>query len=157
MRTSKLILASTTVAANVALWTSYAVMKPDVTSDFGNVPNRLRRYLLISAIVTFICILASVGVLLSRDDDSDATLIFVSINLVVYYVLQMAFLPLVRASTQGGASKWVVRWLLFACIVPITAVAAIGVKAQDPRLSVFGLTAAVHTLVNDAILYGFLF
>jgi hypothetical protein len=157
MRTSKLILAATTVASNVALWTSYAAMKPDVRSDFGNVPNQLRGYLLIGAAVSFLCLLAFVGVLLTRENDSNVKLIFVSINLVVYYALQMAFLPLVRASTQGGASKWVVRWLLLACVVPITAVAAIGVEARDARLSLFGLTAAAHTFVNDAMLYGFLF
>jgi hypothetical protein len=157
MRNSQFLLTSAFVASNVALWVSYAIMKPNNDTDFGSVPPGLRMYLLISACVAYVCNWAFIGILGTKDDASDEKINIVTASIVAYYLLQLAFLPIVRSCVQRGVSKWPLRLLLIACVVPMAIVAGIGVEAKDKILATLGIVAATHVLVNDAIVYGFLF
>ena len=87
---------------------------------------------------------------------SSQTLTTVIICVLIYYTLQLFFIPLVRASQNGYSKNWV-RALLIICIVPMTILAGIGIESGDASLSILGMITALHVLVNDAVLYGYLF
>lgn len=172
---SQHLLAYTTLVVNVALGLSY--LRTGVrTSDFGRVPVELHAYLLVMAALAFACILVYVVLLVRRVDVVRPTDYLVATACVaLYYVLQMAFLPLVRASTVAAApasplppsssstavtlSRVWVRALLGLCVPPMVVLAWLGVRYghDEPALPVLGLFVTGHVFINDFAIYGFLF
>ena len=76
----------------------------------------------------------------------------------VYFALQLAFFPLLRASMRGEAPRNAVRLLLAAACVPLVAIATISLSSSDSALlGVFSVFPALHAIVNDAALFGVLF
>ena len=96
------ILVGVTVVVNALLWTSYAVTRPDAT-DFGNAPSSMHTYMLVMAALAYAANLASLGLLAADARTSAADLYALSQWTALYYGLQLAFIPSVRAAVRGDA------------------------------------------------------
>ena len=155
MEASRLTLVLTAIVANVALLLSYVVTSPS-EADFGKVPQSLHVYLLVAALVAYVCHLAFVSVLASKRDVADSTFYLAAACVAIYCALQLAFIPLVREVAAGKVSVWAVRTLLILCILPMVILAGIGVEIGGSLLMTLGLIPAAHVVLNDAIVYGFL-
>lgn len=149
-------LVATTVVVNLALWSSYAMLKVG-RRDFGATPKHLRMYLLVAALVAYAANLAFVGLLCAKDDVPASSIWVATACVAVYYALQLGFVPLVRSSARGRTAKNWVRALLIACVVPMTVLAGIGVESGSAVVAALGIVAVAHVLINDAVLFGFLF
>ena len=147
-------LVGATVAVNLVLWVSYAMLGLRPT-DFGGVPGGAQAYFLGAALVAYVANLVFIGMLAAKGTGAEQNVATACV--LVYYVLQVGFIPLVRASQSGACSPNLVRALLLACVIPISVLAGLAVRAKRTVLSVLGIVTALHVLVNDAILYGFLF
>lgn len=123
--------------------------------DFGETPKYLHVYMLICAFIAYIANLAYVFIVAAKGVHS-STISVVTACVLCYYVLQLFFIPLVRA-TQNGYSKWWVRALLIICVIPISILAGIGIEIGDATLTILALITVLHVLINDALLYGYLF
>ena len=156
MPRAQLALLLATLVVNAALWVSYVSLKLR-PSDFGRVPDSMRLYALATAGIAYVCNLAFVGLLCARDRVPTSSVYLALACVVAYYALQLGFVPLVRAAVRGDASRWLVRALLLACVLPISILAGIGVELKDVRLATLGVVTALHVMVNDAIIFGFLF
>ena len=148
-----IILLAATGASNAAMWSSYVYHNRNgfQQQDWGGVPESLRSYLLISAVVAIACNLIFVGVLSSVTEDRN-TLLLASACVALYYGLQVLFFPLVRQRRRMA-----LRVLLFACAIPTIVLAGIGIRLKHATLGVLGTLFALHVTVNDAVVYGFLF
>ena len=154
MRTEALALIAATVVLNVALWASYATLGLRAT-DFGAVPEGARIYFLAFALIAYIANIAFISILAADGTGEEQNAATACV--LVYYVLQLAFIPLVRASQSGACSPNWVRALLLVCVLPVAVLAGIAVRARRALLSALGILVSLHVLVNDAVLYGFLF
>ena len=80
----------------------------------------------------------------------------VIVSILVYYILQLFFIPSVRYSLDNN-NKIYVRLLLIICCIPIFALAVISLKYKYLILKILSFFTLAHVLFNDALLYGFLF
>ena len=156
MKTCKLSLLLGTLIVNIALWLTYILLRVD-SGDFGSFPPHLQLYSLVCFGVSYACNLAFLAVMLQKKTIPDQTYYVALSCVLLYYILQLGFIPSVRATTRRRASKWIVRSLLLLCVLPVSILAGIGVESKDWTLSVLGLIVVLHVCLNDAILYGFLF
>lgn len=156
MRNCKLSLLLGSLVVNFALWLTYALLRVD-SRDFGSFPPPLQRYSLVCAAGSYACNLAFLAVMLRTETIPDQTYYVALACVLLHYLLQIGFIPSVRATTRRGGSKWIVRSLLLLCVLPVSILAGIGVESSDWTLSVLGLIVVLHVCLNDAILYGFLF
>lgn len=147
-------LTNTTILVNLVLWISYWMVGYK-KSDFGKTPKHLHVYMVVCALAAYLANLWYVFIIASKDVPSE-TITIVMVCVLCYYILQMFFIPLVRA-TQAGYSKWWVRALLIICVIPMSVLAGIGVRSGDCLLGVLGIITVLHVLINDALLYGYLF
>lgn len=156
MRYVATLLLVVTAACQALLWISYAIMRP-TSKDFGNVPTNLHAYLIVTFGLAHVANLAFVTRLALYPEASDDVLRVATGMVVLYYGMQLAFLPLVRAATEHGYSKRYVRILLVACVAPMVVLAAMGLQTRDSFLGITGVFPAAHVLLDDALLYGLLF
>lgn len=152
----RVTLVATAIALNAILFASYARLNAS-PSDFGEVRENLRLYMLITAAISNVCILAFVGIISVKGDATNSQLTASTLCLLAYYGLLLFFLPAVRIATEHGGSRNYARALLLACIIPVSILAGIGVQLRDYLLVALGILTTLHVTVNDAILYGFLF
>lgn len=145
------------IALNVMLWMEYHLMAPDIDTDFGDIRDgKLRTYLLIAALVGYLCILAYTGLVVWADPPLPTP----QVNLITwaigfYYAFQLMFLPLVRETTsRRRIHKVWVRSLLVACIFPVAALTYAAVQVRNTLLIALSAIALLHTVLNDALLYG---
>lgn len=153
---ARIALISGTAVTNGLLWYSYARMRAS-TADFGRVARSQHVYFLVAAAVAYACNLAFVWRLASSRRASTGVLWTAAACVVIYYLLQLLFLPAVRAALRHGASRNYARALLIACIAPVVVLAGLGVQMRSAVLTVLGCIVALHVTLNDAILYGFAF
>jgi len=156
------------VITQVALWISYLCFfgqkKVDFESLWGGTPKRLRSPLLWSAGVAYVMNLL---LIISMANSSNLTKVdeWALISCVLlYYVAQLLFLPLTKLAVDGEVPKSVVTTLLLVCVVPFAVIAGVVAKhatKRDSEAVLFKLCTALapllHVLINDAILFGFLF
>ena len=155
--TARLLLGTSYVAANALLWRSYASQRVS-RNDFGNVRDKnVQYYLLIAAAAAYLSNVAYIAVLLAHADASARVLMVALSCVLIYYGLQIGFVPSVRYALEGGGSRNVTRALLIACTVPTVVLAGIGVHLRSGWLTALGSFVALHVTVNDAIVYGFRF
>ena len=148
-------LVVTAILGNAILLLSYLVTSPS-TADFGRVPKSLHLYLLVAALIAYLCHLAFVA-LLAREQRASDNALYLSAACVAFYCsLQLAFVPLVRRVVAGKSSVWSLRALLMLCIIPMVLLAGIGIEVGGLTLATLGLIPAAHVVLNDAIVYGFL-
>lgn len=147
------MLASTLVSFSLLLlsylWTG---VKPE---DFGRVPRRLHAYLLIAALAATV----AVWVVIVRAYGMDQPDVFrrsLAIHVTLYFLLQLAFIPLVRRASSWGREP--VQLLLLACVVPMAFVFGSAWSHSTSSVDVW-LTGYVffHVFVHDALLYGYMF
>ena len=156
MHPSQITLLVVSIVVNVCLWVEYAVMRPR-GSDFGAVAGGMRVYMLAAAAVAYACNLAFIGLVaaapIGRLKASQVDT--VTVATAVYYVLQLAFLPLVRASLKNNnASKFWVQSVLVLCILPMAVMAIVAMQTKNPALIGLSAIPLVHVALNDAVLFG---
>jgi hypothetical protein len=158
MHPSHITLLVVTIVVNLCLWAEYAVMNPH-NRDFGAVKGGMRVYMLLAAAVAYACNLAYIGLVAAaplkrlKQSQVDA----VTVATAVYYVLQLAFLPLVRVSLKSGVSKFWVQSVLLLCILPMAVLAIVAVQIQNPALIALSTISLLHVTINDAVLFGGMF
>lgn len=159
MHPSQITLLTVTVVVNVCLWAEYAVMKPN-GRDFGAVRGGMRLYMLAAAAVAYACNLAYVGLVTAaplnglKVSQVDA----VTVATAVYYALQLAFLPLVRASLKNSdVSKFWVQSVLVLCILPMAVLAIVAMQSKNSALIALSIIPLLHVTINDAVLFGGMF
>lgn len=142
----------TVIATQVSLWSSYVVFKAN-DSLWGSVPKQgwLRTYLLLAAAIAYVCNLASVFSFERKDR------LAVILCVLAYYGLQILFVPAVRSSLDGHLNGNAVRVLLGLCCVPILVLAGLSVQNGKGWLIALCMLSAAHVVMNDFVLYGFLF
>tara|TARA_B100000683_G_scaffold253445_1_gene271209 strand:- start:389 stop:856 length:468 start_codon:yes stop_codon:yes gene_type:complete len=155
MKPARLTLLCVAIVSNAALLASYLVTGVRA-SDFGNFPRPLWGYALLTASIAYVANLAFVGVAVADPKLSAEDAYIIAACVFLYYALQVFFIPLVRASTQHAKSRWMARSMLIACVIPMAVVAGIGVR-MGRVAGALAIIPAAHVLINDAILYGFLF
>ena len=156
MHPSKVTLLVATILVNVCLWTQYVIMRPR-SSDFGAITSDgTRIYTLTAASIAYACNLAFVGLVLATPFSKISTgnVDTITASVASYYRLQLAFLPLVRASLRGNASKVWVQGLLILCTVPLAVAAIAAMQTKSAPLIALGILPLLHATVNDAVLYG---
>ncbi len=149
------ILLSTLFLTQIVLWTAYLyqLQGNNLSKYWGNVPKSMWFYLLGSAAVAYVLNLYLVTTLSFRHFDPSLSYSLAAAT-AMYYIMQMLFLPWVNHTVNNRGSRWPVRLLLLVCIVPIAITASIGVQ-RGFYVSAIGPLA--HVVINDALLYGFLF
>lgn len=117
------------------------------SSDFGRLEKRriLRAYLLATAVVGEACLLASAAMYSHAPTDALA-----ASCVGLYHLLMVLFLPLTRRGARGG-----VRVLLGACAALLATYATLVATTHGSLAStVLAAYAAVHAIVDDALLFG---
>ena len=157
MHPSQVTLLVVTAIVNICLWSEYAYMRPRA-SDFGAIQsNRVRVYTLSAAAVAYVCNLVFIGMVVAAPISKKMTRAHVDTitsATTVYYLLQLLFLPLVRASLKGATSKVWVQSLLLLCILPLAVIATVAMQTRSAALIALSLVSLLHATVNDAVLYG---
>ena len=166
MSTDQFTLGATLVLTQSALWAAYSQQfGKNADAYWGRITDtRQKRYYLVSAMVAYVLNLGlAVYLIADRDAKPWQRYVFATAT-IVYYLLQMFFLPLLSQAVKTG-DKTTVRLLLGVCIVPITACAVVGMwRAVHSPLgfgSIFAGTGALvpllHVVINDFFLFGFAF
>lgn len=121
-------------------------------NDFGNVPQNLHVYMLVMAAVATVCLWILLVRVYTTDKDDDGRF---GVYASVYFVLQLGFIPSVRWANRGN-SKVPMQFLLLLCTIPM---ALLFGSVRDDDAVGWALAGFVffHVVVNDAILYGYLF
>ena len=153
MRTELLL---TLLGTQIALWASYYVFGVD-GSLWGRTPKGLRSYLIGSAFIAYIFNLVSVSTLNLEGSGNSSMLLPVLSCLIAYYALQILFVPFVKRTLSGKMDPNWVRGLLLVCCLPMILLAGISLKQGPLWSALLSIVATAHVVVNDAILYGFLF
>ena len=157
MHPSQVTLLVVFLVVNACLWVEYAAMRPTV-GDFGAITNDgARVYMLVAAAVAYLCNIAFVGLVVASKGVSPAHVDTVTVSVAVYYVLQLAFLPLVRASLKGAIGKVWARGVLALCVLPLVAITIVALQTKHAALVALSFVPLLHATVNDAALYGGLF
>ena len=166
MATDQFTLGATVVLTQAALWAAYAQQfKEKSDAYWGEITDTNdKRYYLVSALVAYVLNLGLAVYLIADPDAKPWQRYTFAAAMIVYYLLQIFFLPLLQQAVKTG-DKTTVRLLLAVCILPIAVCAAIGVwRAVNSPLgfgSVFAGTGAVvpllHVAINDFYLFGFNF
>lgn len=149
------MLLPTVAATQIALWIGYQYQLKGVATPtfWGNVPANRWTYFLAAAGVAYVLNLYLLVRLSFLDLTAGITAVAIAAT-IVYYVLQMFFLPMVKHAVFNNGSRWPVRILLLACAVPMLLLGLIGIQHG---FYVSSILPFLHVLINDALLYGFTF
>jgi len=156
------------IATQIALWISYFLFFKQKNVNFkslwGDTPKSFQSWLLLAATVAYVLnllLIISMAISSNLTDDEEWILIAC---ILFYYVAQLLFLPLTKLAVDGKIPKFAVTALLLVCVIPLAIIAGVVTKHVTKRGSkavIFKLTTAyaplLHVLINDAVLFGFLF
>ena len=166
MATDRITLGATLVLTQGALWAAYAQQfKEKSDAYWGEITDtNEKRYYLVSALIAYALNLGLAIYLIADPDAKPWQRYLYAAATVVYYMLQILFLPLLSQAVKTQ-DKTMVRLLLGVCIVPMTACAVVGMwRAVNSPLgfgSIFAGTGAIvpllHVMINDFYLFGFNF
>lgn len=166
MATDQFTLAATLVLTQSALWAAYAQQfKEKSDAYWGEITDtNEKKYYLVSALIAYVLNLGLAVYLIADPDAKPWQRYIYALATIVYYVLQILFLPLLSQAVKTQ-DKTMVRLLLGVCIVPMIACAVIGMwRAVNSPLgfgSIFAGTGAIlpllHVAINDFYLFGFNF
>ena len=156
------------VATQIALWVSYYLFFKQKNVNFkslwGNTPKSFRSWLLFAASVAYVMNLLLIISMANSNNLTDNEESILIACIVFYYVAQLLFLPLTKLAVDGKIPKLAVAALLLICVIPLAVIAGIVTKhvtKQGSKAAMFKLTTAyaplLHVLINDAVLFGFLF
>ena len=165
MAVDQITLLTTLLLTQATLWAVYSQQFQEKVDYWGEITKTSRRrYYLVSALIAYLLNLGLAIYLVADEDAKPWQRYLFAVSILVYYVLQLFFLPLVSQAVRTG-DKTTVRLLLAVCILPIAVCAVIGVwRAVDSPLgfgSVFAgvgaLVPLAHVAINDFYLFGFNF
>lgn len=154
---SKVALLASAIVSQVAVLYASAGAGP---RDFGRIhSSALRAYLLATAALCVAALWGSVLLLLLDPvyADEAASHLAAAACLLVYNGLQVLFLPSVRVATEGNGSRWPARALLALCTLPVAALVGLAASFGEAPLVLSTSAALAHVVLNDAVLFGFLF
>jgi len=161
------LLIVTLVVTQATLGFAYSLQLRNGTANglWGNIPAPTRSYYMWSALAAYVL---NLGLVVHFVQDTGASAwhrVALVGGLVVYYGLQVAFLPMLRHAVSSQ-KKGAVRCLLAACVLPMAVILMAGLH-RAVELDVKTLRGAVlaaaailpfaHVLVNDFILFGYRF
>jgi len=162
MNKIKQVLLILIIFTQVLLFSSYyyLIAGKEQSIFWGNIPNKDWTYFLVSAGIAYIFNLALFLYFVFKTNIPDDIIFKVIITLLIYYGLQMYFIPLVL---KGNKSQ--IRLLLFMCILPIAYLAYLAIiQAQlvsntfeKVFLYIAGLLPLLHVAYNDFYKWGFSF
>ena len=156
------------IATQIALWISYFLFFKQKNVNFkslwGDTPKSFQSWLLLAATVAYVLnLLLIISMATSSNLTEDEEWILIAC-ILFYYVAQLFFLPLTKLAVDGKIPKFAVPALLLVCVIPLAIIAGVVTKHVTKRGSkavIFKLTTAyaplLHVLINDAVLFGFLF
>ena len=164
----KVGLLETVVTTQILLWLSYFIFfkttRTELQSLWGNVPSKLHTPLLGFATISYLMNIGLLVHLARASDVSREEELILIICVLVYYLPQLLFLPMTDQSVNGKLSKAYVTALLVLCVMPFVVIAGVVVRysVQKNTEGMFykmfsAIVPLLHVLINDAILYGFLF
>ena len=150
------------VTTQVTLWTSYMFFfnqkGVNFSSMWGTTPQWMHNYLLISAGVAYAMNLFLLLRLATTYNLNEADKCTVVACVCAYYIAQLFFLPLTQLAVKREVPKAVVTVLLVLCVVPFVFLTGVVTRnTNDPLDLAFAYIPLLHVLINDAILFGFLF
>jgi hypothetical protein len=156
------------VVTQIALWSSYLLFFRQKNVDFeslwGNTPKGLRPLLLFAASGAYVMNLLLIISMANSNNLTEVDEWMLLSCILFYYVAQLTFLPLTKLAVDGKIPKSIVTTLLLVCVIPFAVIAGVvskHVTRRDSKAVLFKLTTAfaplLHVLINDAILFGFLF
>lgn len=164
----KVSLMSTIITTQVLLWLSYYIFfkttRTDLRNLWGEVPGQLHTPLLGFATISYII---NIWLLidLARTNDlsrEDETIIITCV--LLYYISQLLFLPMADKVANNRMSKTYMQSLLIFCVIPFIVISGVVIRSsvqKNKKNRVFHIFASIlpllHVLIDDAILYGFLF
>ena len=148
----RIVLATSSTVASLGLVISLGLQRIGL-DDFGEVPRQMHAYLIAVGILGYACMMVvTICISTRRVDLTDTDVMRVLACTLLYYGLQFGFLPLVRARQRVA-----MRVLLTVAVLPVATIAGIAVRTRVAWFAALAIAAAAHVLVNDAILYGYLF
>ena len=150
------------VVTQFVLWTSYYFFFNQNHVNFellwGNTPQNLRTYLLISAAVAYVMnlfLLVRLG-MMDNLDLPEQWLVTACVS--SYYIAQLFFLPLTNLAVKKQIPKCVVTTLLVLCVIPFVVLTGVVTKHSNDAVNlIFSFLPLLHVAINDAIIFGFLF
>ena len=164
----KMNLAICLVITQVALWASYLWFFKQDNIDFqslwGDTPKRLRSPLLYIATLAYVMNLVLMVSMIRSPNLTDVDEWTLISCVLLYYTAQILFLPLTKLAVDGRIPKCVVTALLLVCVIPFAVICGVVTRRIvkfDTDAVYLKLTTALvpllHVLINDAIIFGFLF
>lgn len=162
-----MLLFITLVVTQAALGFAYVLQLRGATADkyWGNITAPGRPYYLWCAFAAYVLNLGLVAHFVVDDGASAWHRGALVGGMILYYGLQIGFLPMLKEAVSSQ-KKGAVRCLLAACVVPMAVILMAGlhraVELDVRTLRGFALAAAAilpfaHVLVNDFILFGYRF
>jgi hypothetical protein len=150
------------VTTQVTLWTSYMFFfnqkGVDFSSMWGRTPPWMHSYLLVSAGVAYAMNLFLLSRLATTYNLNEADKYTVVACVWAYYIAQLFFLPLTHLALRKEVPKAVVTVLLVLCVVPFVFLTGVVTRhTNNPLDLTFAYIPLLHVVINDAILFGFLF
>ena len=150
------------VTTQVTLWASYLFFfnqkEVNFSSLWGSTPPSLRNYLLISAAVAYAMNLFLLFRLAISDNLNEPDKYVVVACVCAYYIAQLFFLPLTHLAVRKEIPKAIVTILLVLCVLPFVFLTGVVTRhTNDPLDLIFAYIPLLHVVINDAILFGFLF
>lgn len=143
-----------TLLTQVALWTGYKYQLEGPASNYwGKIPKSKWMPILTVASIAYLLNLYLL-INLSFHNLDKKTVAIVIFSVLLYYGMQMFFLPLAKHAVTTNGSRWPVRILLLACIVPMLVLAIVGIKNGYYISAILPL---LHVAFTDAFSYGFAF
>ena len=166
---------------NSILWASYVYFLRGETNMlkselWNNVPFKERTPMLVMASIAYILNLALAVYLYMNKYVSSTSLRIVFISYIVYYVLQLLFVPLLLRYThfkltnttkEAQLYRWLVQLLLIIVVIPMGVIMVYGIyeattlykKNKYMSLCIAGCSILpfLHVLINDAYRFGFFF
>ena len=141
-----------TLLTQVALWTGYKYQLEGPASNFwGKIPKSKWTAILTAASIAYLLNLYLL-INLSFHNLDKKTVAIVIVSVLFYYGMQMFFLPMVKHAVTTNGSRWPVRILLLACIVPFLMLAIVGIQNGYYISAILPL---LHVAFTDALFIWF--
>ena len=150
------------IFTQIILWSSYLWIIPryNIKLFWGKIPKSDWKEFLLFALIAYILNIMLYLYFCFTDNISDKIIFNVIITLLIYYGLQMFFLPLTLTK-----NKLLIKILLGICVIPLLYLTNIAyketIKVNNIYKKIFLIITSIvpllHVFINDFIRYGFAF
>ena len=152
------LLLFTFIFLQIVLWLSYFIdlylEKRIKLKWFGDIDKKYHKYFLTTASIAYL--FNVVYVFRFPQNVPENVTKTVIMNILVYYVLQLLFIPLLKLSVTDRISKQWVSLLLAICVIPMYILMKVGLSQNNTDLlfKASSMIPFIHVFFNDAILFG---